>query len=307
LMQSFSDYYYGSASGADKRNKGYSEMVEELLEKFPLSEPRIIGEQNQREFIALFGAILRMRNLLISFDEFEGKELLSDRELQDYSGRYQDLRDEWKRKRENGESTDIIDDIVFEIELIKQIEINIDYILMLVKKYHETHCEDKEVLVTIQSAISASPELRSKKQLIESFISSVNNVDDIMDEWHDYVVEQREKELVSIIKEEKLKPKETRKLLENAFRDGEIKTAGTDIDKIMPPVSRFGGTGRAKKKQSVVDKLKAFFAKYFGLGGSSMFEEVVYESSGVYDVEKEAELERVAEKKIVYDENSMDE
>ena len=75
----------------------------------------------------------------------------------------------------------------------------------------------------------------------------------------------------------------------------------------IPPVSRFGGTGRAKKKQSVVDKLKAFFVKYFGLGGSSMFEEVVYESSGVYDVDKEAELERVAEKKIVYDENSMDE
>ena len=88
--------------------------------------------------------------------------------MQDYLGRYQDLRDEWKRKRR--ESTDITDDVVFEIELIRQVEINIDYILMLVKKYHDTHCEDKEVLITINKAIDASPELRSKKQLIETFI-----------------------------------------------------------------------------------------------------------------------------------------
>lgn len=167
--------------------------------------------------------------------------------MQDYIGRYQDLRDEWKRKRR--ESTDITDDVVFEIELIRQVEINIDYILMLVKKYHDTHCEDKEVLITINKAIDASPELRSKKQLIETFIAGINDVDDVMDEWHEFVVEQRDYDLNVIIVEEKLKPKDTRKFIENAFRDGEIKTAGTDIDKIMPPISRFGGGGRAKKNR----------------------------------------------------------
>jgi type I restriction enzyme R subunit len=141
------------------------------------------------------------------------------------------------------------------------------------KKYHDTHCEDKEVLITIKKAIDASPELRSKKQLIETFIAGINDTDDVMTKWHDYVVNQREKELQAIIKEEKLKPKDTRKFIENAFRDGEIKTAGTDIDKIMPPVSRFGGSGRAEKKQSVIDKLKAFFEKFFGVGGSSSFAE----------------------------------
>ena len=80
---------------------------------------------------------------------------------------------------------------MFDIELIKQIEINIDYILMLVKKYHDTHCKDKEVLITINKAIDASPELRSKKQLIENFISGINDVDDVMDEWHSYVAKQR--------------------------------------------------------------------------------------------------------------------
>ena len=297
LLNSFKDYYYGYESVDGKQMPGYADMMEELEEKFPLSEPQIIGEQNQKDFISLFGAILRMRNLLSSFDEFVGKELITERDLQDYLGRYQDLRDEWKRRREQGESTDIIDDIVFEVELIKQIEINIDYILMLVKKYHDTHCEDKEVLITINKAIDASPELRSKKALIETFIAGINEVDDIMTEWHDYVVAKRKEDLENIIKEERLKPEETRKFLENAFRDGEIKTAGTDIDKLMPPVSRFGGGKRAEKKQGVISKLKTFFEKYFGIGGSASFAEE--QKPFTYNTSSEPAL-MVAEDKAPY-------
>lgn len=297
LLNSFKDYYYGYESVDGKQMPGYADMMEELEEKFPLSEPQIIGEQNQKDFISLFGAILRMRNLLSSFDEFVGKELITERDLQDYLGRYQDLRDEWKRRREQGESTDIIDDIVFEVELIKQIEINIDYILMLVKKYHDTNCEDKEVLITINKAIDASPELRSKKALIETFIAGINEVDDIMTEWHDYVVAKRKEDLENIIKEERLKPEETRKFLENAFRDGEIKTAGTDIDKLMPPVSRFGGGKRAEKKQGVISKLKTFFEKYFGIGGSASFAEE--QKPFTYNTSSEPAL-MVAEDKAPY-------
>ena len=278
LLKSFKDYYNGYTSEDGKRMPGYVDMIKELNEKFPLTEPQIIGEKNQKNFIALFGAILRMRNILVSFDDFKGNELITERDFQDYLGRYQDLRDEWKRKREAGESTDITDDIVFEVELIKQVEINIDYILMLVKKYHDAHCGDKEVLITIKKAIDASPELRSKKQLIENFIAGINDSIDVMAEWQNYVMEQREQELDTIITGEKLRPEETRKFLENAFRDGEIKTAGTDIDKILPPVSRFGGSGRDKKKQDVIDKLKAFFEKYFGIGGSASFAEPGHES-----------------------------
>jgi len=266
LLHKFDDYYYGYTTPDGKDKPGYVDMITELTEKFSLAEPRIEGEQNQKDFITLFGAILRMRNLLLSFDEFKGKELISERDLQDYLGRYQDLRDEWVN-RAKGEKEDITGDIVFEIELIRQIEINIDYILMLVKKYHDSHCDDKEILVTIQKAVDASPELRSKKQLIETFIAGINDVDDVMAEWHGFVAVEREKELTQIIQEEKLKEPETRKFLENAFRDGEIKTTGTDIDKLMPPVSRFGGGGaRAKKKQTVIDKLKGFFERFFGIG-----------------------------------------
>lgn len=296
LMKGFKDYYYGYEGIDGKQYPGYVDMMDDLTSKFPLSEPKIIGEQNQKDFISLFGAILRMRNLLSAFDEFAGKEMISERDLQDYLGRYQDLRDEWNNRRKHGESTDITDDIVFEVELIKQIEINIDYILMLVKKYHDSHFEDKEVLVTIKKAINASPELRSKKALIETFIAGINDVEDVMTEWHDYVAKKREEELVQIIRDEKLKEPETRKFIENAFRDGEIKTTGTDIDKLMPPVSRFGGSNRAAKKQGVIDKLKLFFEKFFGVGGSFTADVVsnqplmmVAEDTATYGTKKDGE------------------
>lgn len=266
LLRSFKDYYYGYESADGKDMPGYVDMVDELKEKFSLADPQIVGEDNQKKFIKLFGAFLKMRNLLSTFDEFEGKEIFTDRELQDYLGRYQDLKDLWRPGEKD--STDITDDIVFETELIKQIEINIDYILMLVQKYHEGHMEDKEILVLIQKAVNSSPQLRSKRQLIELFLESINNATDVISDWNTFVAYQREADLAEIIKDEKLKPEETRRFIEKAFEDGEIRETGTDIDKIMPPVSRFGsgGNNRAIRKQNVIDKLKAFFGKYFGVG-----------------------------------------
>ena len=265
LMRGFKDYYNGYVDERGDKHDGFVDMIAELTAKFPLEEERITGEKAQKEFIALFGAVLRMRNLLTAFDDFEGKEILSERDLQDYLGRYQDLRDEWRKKRENEEKEDITDDVVFELELVKQIEINIDYILILVTKYHDSHCSDKETLITIQKSIDASPELRSKKALIENFIDGINDVDDVMAEWHSYIAAEKEKQLNEIIAEEKLKADETKKFVDNAIADGEMRTTGTDIDKLMPPISRFGNTNREKKKQSIIEKLKAFFERFFGV------------------------------------------
>ncbi len=292
LLHKFDDYYKGYLSSDGKSNKGYEELISELEAKFPLDK-QIIGEQNQKEFIKLFNSILRLRNILVTFDEFEGKQLLSDRDLQDYTGRYQDIKDDWKK--EHKESTDISDDIIFEIELIKQLEINIDYILMLVKKYHDSHCKDKEVLLSITKAVDASPELRSKKKLIENFISGINEVDDVMNEWNSYVGEQREKDLEEIINSENLNSKETRKFLNNAFKDGEVKTTGTDIDKLMPPVSRFGNSNRSIKKQGIINKLQSFFERYFGIGNSYKFN-----SDDEYDLCNNTSL-AVAEDDVKYD------
>lgn len=264
LLKGYKDYYFGYKDKNGQLHSGYIQMVGELAQRFPLTEPCIIGEKNQKEFISLFGAILRMRNLLTSFDEFKGNEILSEREMQDYQSRYNDLYEEWKRIRESGEKENINDDIVFEIELIKQIEINIDYILLLVKKYHDSHGEDKEILISINKAIDSSLELRSKKTLIENFIAGINEVEDVINEWHTFVAAQREKELDEIITQENLKPEETKKFVANSFKDGVLKTIGTAIDKILPPLSHFSGT-RAKKKENVIERLTNFFDKFWGI------------------------------------------
>lgn len=263
LLKSYEDYYYGCVDDKGRTLKGYEERIQELLSRFPLGEP-IIGDQNKKDFIVLFGNILRLRNILSAFDKFEGNEILSPIDFQDYTGNYHDIYQEIKPKEADKDS--ILDDVVFEMELVKQVEVNIDYILMLVAKYHDENCKDKEILVAIDKAIRSSLQLRSKKELIENFIETINTSTDVNGDWQKFVQEQKEADIQELIQEEKLKPEETKKLMENAFRDGILKTTGTDIDKILPPVSRFGGGGsRDKKKQTVINKLTSFYEKYFGL------------------------------------------
>ena len=261
LLKSYNDYYYGYTDENGKEKKGYEELIEELCKRFPLGE-QIIGEQNKKDFIMLFGNILRLRNILSAFDRFVGNEILAPIDFQDYTGLYHDVYDDIKTRADDKDS--IMNDIVFEMELVKQVEVNIDYILMLVIKYHKSNCKDKDILVAIDKAIKSSLQLRSKKELIENFIDTINTNTDVDTDWQRYVKEQKEKDIQILINAEKLKPEETQKFVSNAFRDGVLKTTGTDIDKIMPPVSRFGGA-RDKKKQTVIGKLKIFFEKYFGL------------------------------------------
>ena len=263
LLRSFDDYYNGYEDDKGRYHSGYIDLLEKLVTEFPLGK-EICGEQAEKDFIRLFGSILSLRNILSSFDKFEEIQPITMRDLQDYQSLYIDLYDKYRPGRDEKEN--INDDIIFEIELIKQVEVNIDYILMLVEKYHDGNCEDKEILSTIRKAVDASLQLRSKKELIEQFISRVNVNSSIQGDWRQYVSEQEKNDLTEIISAENLKLEETRKFMENAFRDGAIKTTGTDIDKLMPPVSRFGGGNRAKKKQNVIDKFKTFFEKYFGLG-----------------------------------------
>ncbi len=262
ILKDYISYYFGYDENG-KHYPGYKELIDKLLSEFPLGTA-IIGEQAQKDFIRLWGAILRIKNILPSFDDFVGNEILSLRDFQDYQSIYIDMYQEFKRLKE-GDKEKINDDIEFELELVKQVEVNIDYILMLVLKYHASNCEDKTILVEIDKAIGSSMELRSKKELIERFISRVNGSSNIDEDWHVFVAEQKTKELNQLIQDESLKQNETEKYVNNAFRDGQLKTVGADIDKILPPISRFGGGNRTEKKRTVIDKLKAFFEKYFGI------------------------------------------
>lgn len=265
LLRTYDEYYNGYDDDEGKHHKGYTELVAELKENFSLGS-QIMGESNEKAFISLFGAILKMRNILTSFDEFTGDSLLSDRDLQDHQSRYLDLYQKWRR-RDDAEKEIINDDIVFEMELVKQVEVNIDYILILVAKYHNSNCEDKEILVDINKAINSSIQLRSKKELIESFIATVNTDTNVDEDWNKFVIEQKEADLTKIIEEENLKKEETKRFIDNCFRDGELRTFGTAIGKILPPVPLFGvgANNRQAKQQTIVEKLSKFFEKYLGL------------------------------------------
>jgi len=152
------------------------------------------------------------------------------------------------------------------MELIKQIEINIDYILVLVKKYHEDHTKNRELLVDISKAIDSSVELRNKKDLINHFIASLDVGASVDDEWQQYVKKKKTEELESIILDENLDRKATYKFMRNAFRDGNVASTGTAIAKVLPPVSRFSQTGeRSKKRESVIEKLTRFFERFFDI------------------------------------------
>lgn len=260
LLKSFDDYFYGYEEDG-KYHTGYQECIDDLKTEFPLGFP-IMGEDNIKKFIRLFGGILKLRNILTSFDDFEDNDVLNPRDLQDYTGIYNDLYNDSKRSIEKDS---IKDDIVFEIELAKQIEVNIDYILMLVEQYRLKGCGDKEVLVSINRAVKSSLELHSKKDLIDSFVDSVNAKTDVMCEWKKFVKQELEKDTNNLITEEKLKPEETKKLLVDSFRDGYVKTNGETISKIMPVISRFSSNNREEKKQTIIEKLLSLFEKYTGL------------------------------------------
>lgn len=244
----------------------YAEKVSELLQEFPLGQ-EIVGESAQKAFIALFGKILRLQNILVSFDDFAGNEILTERQGQDYRSVYLDFYAEFRKDNE-ADRESINDDIVFEIELIKQIEINVDYILMLVRRYREAKGdgEDKEIRATISRAIDASPSLRNKKDLIEQFVDAVSATGEIDEEWRAYVTAQREAELDQIISDEGLRADQAREFIETAFRDGAIQTTGTAITKVLPPGSRFSASGaHREKKRRVLTKLGVFFERFHGL------------------------------------------
>ena len=271
LLKAYADYYNSYKEG-DKEVRGYESLVKELLEKFPIGE-RVMGEQNQKDFIKLYGAILRVKNILVTFDEFAGNEILTDRDVQDYHSMYIDLYNEFRKSTEE-EKENVNDDVVFEMELIKQVEINIDYVLGLIKKYHEDHTKNRELLLDINKAIDSSVELRNKKDLINQFITTLDVHAVVDEDWQKFVEEKKVEELEQIISNENLDRDATYTFIKNAFRDGNVATTGTAISKVLPPVSRFSPTGeRTQKRESVLNKLTSFFERFFDISGGTFSED----------------------------------
>ena len=224
--------------------------------------------EQKKAFIRLLGEILRLRNILAAFDDFtEEAKIVDEMRYQDYLGWYNNFYDEIRRDNPHDkEREDITDDIVFEMELVKQVQVNIRYILELVQQYHDSNCEDKEIIVKIRKQIDASPDMRDKRDLIEKFIARMTpeQGNDMGSEWEQYIEQEKREQLEAIIKEERLKPKETEAFMQRAFQDGYVTETGTGIAKILPPTNPFLPES-GEKKQTVIDKLKAYFSRFSGV------------------------------------------
>lgn len=270
LLKTFDDYFFGYDDESGKHHPGWKELIEELIAKFPLGTP-ILGESAEKEFIKLFGTILRAYNILVTFDEFADNHIILDDDFVDYRGFYNELHDKYRPKK--GELTNINDDLVFEMELMKSIEINIDYILFLVGQLDGNESHDREIIIKAIKSVEASPDLRNKKELIEDFIDRHTPENDVHDQWHEFVRQSQQQQIEDIISSENLKRDKTLDFVSQSFREGEVKESGTAIAEILPPMGLFGGAGarRAEKKKSVTARLKEFFDRFYDISGGEFY------------------------------------
>ena len=271
LLKTFPDYYFGYDDAVGRHRPGWKELVEELLTKFPIQGFPLTGETAEKEFIKLFGTLLRALNILLTFDEFAGNEIIDlDGDFLDYRSFYNELHDRYRPKE--GTLANINDDLVFEMELMKSIEINIDYILFLVEQLTGDSDHDREIIIKTMKSVQASPDLRNKEELIRQFIENHTPGTDIHDQWSEFVRQSQLKEIDTIISEENLRREKTLDFLEQSFRNGEIRESGTGIADILPPMGLFGnaGTRRSEKKKNVIRRLKEFFNRFYDISGGKL-------------------------------------
>ena len=268
ILRPFDDYMNGYTDYNGKHRMGYKEMADTLREMLAPGELPL-GEKAEKAFIRLFGAVLKMRNLLSCFDQFADADCIPERDIQDYTSIYIDLADKY-RNREKHDKTDINDDVVFEMELVRQVEVNIDYILFLVEQYNEGHQNNAELMVKISKSIDASPDLRDKKELIEQFIESLTPDSEINGKWQKYVNRRKREEFEAIVKEEHLKASEAKEFMETSFKRGYVAEGGLELNGIMPPINPFDpNANREGKLHQVLERLKAFFNKFFDIANGN--------------------------------------
>ena len=289
LMRTFEDYYNGYDEDGEHHD-GYKELAEKMLQSFPLTglNPSIPFAEKVA-FVKLYGQLVKATNILLSFDDFNPEEpaersrirIIAEGDRQDYQSWYLSFRDDIKGNTSDdstgegntagdagGDGTSETDGLEFEMELISQADIDIPYILALVKKYHDSNCEDSQIIMDITRSVTSSPRLRNKKDLIDGYIKTIKPGKDvdIYEEWQQYIGEQKEKELSTIISNEHLKEEKARDFMKKALRDGYVEESGMGITSMLPPMPVFGaGKKREQKKKSVIEKFKRFVERFVDL------------------------------------------
>ena len=281
ILRPFDDYFNGYEDNKGQHQKGYKELAEELQQMLKPGEYPF-GEDAERNFVKLFGNILKMRNLLSVFDQFEGKDMLSERDVQDYTGIYLDIREKIIHQKKDKE--DICDDLVFEMEFVKQVEVNIDFILFLVEQYRKSHKQDGEIRVRISKAIDSSPDLRDKKELIEKFIEQLTPDSEVDAAWRVYVNSEKRRQFDAIIDEENLKRDKAVEFIENAYERGYVPEGGMELDGIMPPINPFDvNANREGKIATVLEKLKAFFQRFADVSNGDFSDDKVQVNINIHN------------------------
>ncbi|GAA8021431.1 type I restriction endonuclease subunit R [Helicobacter pylori] len=259
LLRKYEDYLKGYIDN-NKEYEGYEGLIGRLLAEFPLKES-IISESQKKDFIKLFGKILKLENILNSFENFNKDDHINPRDFQDYQSKYLDFYDAM-RPEKGRDKEEINDDLIFEIELIKQVEVNIDYILNLIEKYaKEDDLEIQGVKTKIEPILNSSIELRNKKDLIMGFIDKYNKDEEVHEYFQNYIHQKREEEFQNIIKENRLNEEKAYSFMQHAFSGGEINFSGTEFPKIIEEkVSRFDKNSRY---QEVKEKVAASLSRFF--------------------------------------------
>ncbi|MBP3223440.1 MAG: hypothetical protein J6M18_05900 [Actinomycetaceae bacterium] len=251
--------------------QAYYQAIEELRAHFP-SARFPDDEKEIKEFVTLFGSILKLRNILVSFDEFLSEDPFGDkkggvnREFQNYVSVYQDVR-ERLLCIDKAEKESIVDDLVFEMELVKQVQVDVHYILQLVEKKRAArgNGEDKEIEAEIKRAVNSSPQLRDKKELIDEFLAT-NAITTSTEDWFDFLCTRKENDIRELIETEKLNEEFARIFIDRCFESGEVAETGTAITRILPKMSRFSaGSQRNVVKKRVLEKISKIVSLYGGL------------------------------------------
>jgi len=272
LEKSYDEYINGFKDNeTGKTFKGYIEICEELIAKFP-DPTEIVLEADKKEFVQLFGELLKAENILRNFDEFQNFEkIISERQMQDMKSVYVDIRESFLNERRSREAeAQQIDfsDVEFQIDLLKTDEINLDYILNLIMKKAKESKDIEHLKDEIRRVIKSSLGTRAKEDLVMDFISKkrlseLQNDDNIIETFYNFAKREKEEKINQLIAEENLNEKAYR-FIEKSISKGFVEYTGDELDGIIPPLSRRGGA-REKKKEIVLEKLRKIVDVFVGV------------------------------------------
>lgn len=266
FLRSLEEYLQGYTDEKGQKHKGYNELAKELTDKFPLESFRqaTLKTSDKKHFLALFGELLKLRNILEIFDNFS--DPLNERDKQDYQSHYISTYEELRKDKDDKEST--LDEVEFEVELLAQVEVSIEYILELIAKYHKDQATNYEPILKL---LDSSLSLRSKKELFLRFIDSLHTQSNVAKDFSTYIKTHKNNALQDIINTLNLDSQKTKEFMQDSFERGELRDYGKAFDEILPPSPLFGkGAEQTHKvRKQALEKLQAFFELFKGLDMSN--------------------------------------